>query len=66
VPAFLVMWVPMMAAMMLPAVAPLAAIYSRTVLTAERRALTAFALGYLAVWRPPGFRPSSWPAEPVC
>ena len=53
-PAFLVMWVPMMAAMMLPAVAPLAAIYSRTVLTRRPARLTAFAAGYLAVWAAAG------------
>ncbi len=53
-PAFLVMWVPMMAAMMLPAVAPLAAVYSRTVRTRRSVRLTAFALGYLAVWAAAG------------
>ncbi|MDQ3165972.1 MAG: DUF2182 domain-containing protein [Actinomycetota bacterium] len=49
-PAFLVMWTPMMAAMMLPAVAPLASIYSRTVRTHRPVRLTVFALGYLTVW----------------
>lgn len=53
-PAFLVMWTPMMAAMMLPAVAPLASIYVRTVTTHRPLRLTAFALGYLAVWAAAG------------
>jgi predicted metal-binding membrane protein len=53
-PAFLVMWTPMMAAMMLPAVAPLASIYSRTVRTHRAVRLTTFALGYLAVWAAAG------------
>ena len=49
-PAFLLMWTPMMTAMMLPAVAPLASVYSRTVQTHRSVRLTAFALGYLTVW----------------
>lgn len=49
-PSFLVMWTPMMAAMMLPTIAPLAAVYSRTVRTRRTARLTTFALGYLAVW----------------
>ena len=53
-PAFLVMWTPMMAAMMLPAVAPLAAVYARTVRTNRLARLTAFSLGYLAVWAAAG------------
>lgn len=53
-PSFLVMWTPMMAAMMLPAVAPLAAVYSRTVRTRRTLRLMAFALGYLAVWAAAG------------
>ena len=53
-PAFLVMWTPMMAAMMLPAVAPLAAIYARTVQTHRLMRLTAFTLGYVVVWAAAG------------
>ena len=53
-PAFLLMWTPMMAAMMLPAVAPLASVYSRTVRTHRAVRLTAFALGYLTVWAAAG------------
>ena len=53
-PAFLVMWTPMMAAMMLPAVAPLAAIYTRTVQTHRLVRLTAFTLGYVVVWTAAG------------
>ena len=53
-PAFLAMWTPMMAAMMLPAVAPLAAVYVRTVRTNRLGRLTAFSLGYLAVWAAAG------------
>jgi len=53
-PAFLVMWTPMMAAMMLPAVAPLASVYTRTVQTHRAVRLTAFALGYLTVWAAAG------------
>lgn len=49
-PSFLIMWTPMMAAMMLPAVAPIAAAYSRTVRTLRTARLTTFALGYLVVW----------------
>ncbi len=52
--SFIAMWTPMMAAMMLPAVAPLAAIYARTVQTRRLVRLTAFAVGYLAVWAAAG------------
>lgn len=52
--AFLVMWTPMMTAMMLPAVAPLASMYSRTVQVHRPARLTALALGYLAVWAAAG------------
>jgi predicted metal-binding membrane protein len=48
------MWTPMMAAMMLPAVAPLASVYSRTVQTHRAVRLAAFAFGYLAVWAAAG------------
>lgn len=49
-PSFAVMWTLMMAAMMLPAVAPVADLYSRTVRGSRTLRLTAFALGYLGVW----------------
>lgn len=52
--AFLLMWTPMMAAMMLPAVAPLASIYSRTVQTHRPVRLIAFGLGYMTVWAAAG------------
>ena len=53
-PAFLVAWTVMMAAMMLPSVAPVASLYSRSI--SERRAvrLTLFAGGYLVVWAAAG------------
>ena len=49
-PAFLVAWTVMMAAMMLPSVAPVASLYTRSI--SERRALrlTLFTGGYLVVW----------------
>jgi len=47
--AFIGMWVPMMAAMMLPAVAPVASLYAHTIRTRPAR-LGAFTLGYLVVW----------------
>lgn len=53
-PAFVGMWTLMMAAMMLPAVAPLAAVYARTVRTHRPARLTAFTAGYLAVWAAAG------------
>lgn len=49
-PSFLGMWTLMMAAMMLPAVAPLASIYARTVRSSRGLRITGFTLGYLAVW----------------
>lgn len=48
--SFLVMWTLMMAAMMLPAVAPLASISVRTVRSRGALRITGFTLGYLAVW----------------
>ena len=53
-PSFLVMWTPMMAAMMLPAVAPLAAVYVRTVKARRGTRLTGFAGGYVLVWAAAG------------
>ena len=46
---FVVMWTLMMAAMMLPAVAPLVSMYARSV-RGSASALTAFGSGYLLVW----------------
>mgnify|MGYP000400864166 CR=1 FL=1 len=53
-PAFLITWTVMMAAMMLPSVAPVASLYSRSI--SERRAvrLTQFTGGYLVVWASAG------------
>ena len=47
---FAPMWAAMMAAMMLPAVAPVATLYARTIKTDRTKRLTLFLLGYLAVW----------------
>jgi len=47
---FVVTWVLMMAAMMLPAVAPFASLYSRTFTDGRGSRLGAFASGYLIVW----------------
>ena len=49
-PSFVGMWTLMMAAMMLPSVAPLASMYSRSVQVRRGPRLTAFVLGYLVVW----------------
>lgn len=56
---FLGMWIPMMAAMMLPAIAPVAILWSRTIARTAAPAariarLTLFAAGYLAVWSAAG------------
>lgn len=47
---FLVMWSLMMAAMMLPAVAPVASMYARTFTEQRARRTAVFAAGYIAVW----------------
>lgn len=47
---FLGAWTLMMAAMMLPAVAPVAALYVRTIEASAHRRLIEFAFGYLLVW----------------
>jgi predicted metal-binding membrane protein len=49
-PAFVGVWALMMAAMMVPAVAPVAAAYSRSVKEHRRRRLVEFASGYLLAW----------------
>lgn len=48
--SFVVLWALMMAAMMLPSVAPLASMYSRSVRAHRPLRLASFALGYLLVW----------------
>ena len=62
-PAFIVAWTVMMAAMMLPSVAPVASLYARSI--SDRRAvrLTLFTGGYLLVWASAGvlaFALGSW------
>jgi predicted metal-binding membrane protein len=47
---FMPMWGVMMAAMMLPAVAPVASLYARTIRTERARRLVLFVGGYLIVW----------------
>jgi predicted metal-binding membrane protein len=56
---FLGMWVPMMAAMMLPAITPVAALWARSISREPRQAerirrLLLFATGYLLVWAAAG------------
>lgn len=56
---FLEMWVPMMAAMMLPAIAPMAILWSRSIMRTVRPSLRIarlglFAAGYLLVWSAAG------------
>jgi predicted metal-binding membrane protein len=53
-PAFLVAWTVMMAAMMLPSVAPVASLYSRSIFEHRARRLTVFTAGYLVVWASAG------------
>jgi predicted metal-binding membrane protein len=55
VPAFLLVWLLMMAAMMLPAVSPVVQLYLRTI-SQDRRALrvAGFLSGYLLVWTTAG------------
>ena len=54
VPAFVAMWTLMMAAMMLPAVAPLASMYAHTVRGQPVR-LAGFAVGYVMAWASTAF-----------
>lgn len=49
-PSFIAVWTLMMAAMMLPSVAPLASMYARSVREARPWRLSAFVSGYLLVW----------------
>jgi predicted metal-binding membrane protein len=48
--AFVAVWTLMMAAMMLPSVAPVVSIYARTVRTTRAVRLIALVVGYLLVW----------------
>ncbi|MEP7104353.1 MAG: DUF2182 domain-containing protein [Chloroflexota bacterium] len=48
--AFLAVWTGMMAVMMAPSVAPVGALYARTVQTSRAPRLAAFGLAYLLVW----------------
>lgn len=52
--SFLVGWIAMMAAMMLPAVVPVVALYRRAVAAGRAAPLPVFLLGYLLVWSVPG------------
>ena len=53
-PAFLVAWTVMMAAMMLPSVAPVASLYARSISGRRGLRLTLFTSGYLIVWAAAG------------
>jgi predicted metal-binding membrane protein len=53
-PAFLVAWTVMMAAMMLPSVAPVASLYARSISGRRPLRLTLFTVGYLVVWASAG------------
>jgi len=52
--AFVGMWTLMMAAMMLPSVAPVASMYQRSIQTRRTLRLTGFSVGYLGVWAAAG------------
>ena len=52
--AFVAIWTLMMAAMMLPSVAPAAALYAKTVQDHRTVRLTGMVVGYLAVWAAAG------------
>jgi predicted metal-binding membrane protein len=53
-PTFLVAWTVMMAAMMLPSVAPVASLYARSISGRRTLRLTSFTFGYLVVWASAG------------
>lgn len=53
-PAFLVAWTVMMAAMMLPSVAPVASLYARSISSRRALRLILFTGGYLIVWASAG------------
>jgi predicted metal-binding membrane protein len=52
--AFVGMWTVMMAAMMLPATAPIASLYARTITVHRVPRMTAFITGYVLVWAAAG------------
>lgn len=49
-PTFLITWTAMMAAMMLPSVAPVASLYSRSISERRPLRLALFTSGYLVIW----------------
>ena len=51
---FLPMWAVMMTAMMLPAVAPVASLYARTIKSTRAQRLSLFVAGYLIAWTAAG------------
>jgi predicted metal-binding membrane protein len=51
---FMPMWAVMMAAMMLPAVAPVASLYARTITAERAQRLSLFVAGYLVAWAAAG------------
>ncbi|MER6080490.1 DUF2182 domain-containing protein [Streptomyces sp. NPDC001833] len=53
-PAFLAVWTLMMAAMMLPGTAPVAALYARTITVHRTPRMIAFTVAYLLVWAAAG------------
>ncbi|MCF3133835.1 DUF2182 domain-containing protein [Streptomyces olivochromogenes] len=53
-PAFLAVWTLMIAAMMLPATAPVAALYARTITVHRAPRMVAFTVAYLLVWAAAG------------
>ena len=53
-PAFVGVWLLMMVAMMLPAVSPVARLYTRTMPTPRTVRVSAFLCGYLLVWTAAG------------
>jgi predicted metal-binding membrane protein len=53
-PSFLGVWTLMMAAMMLPSVAPLASMYARSIRSSRTVRLALFTSGYLVVWASAG------------
>ena len=52
--AFVAVWTLMMAAMMLPSVAPTASLYARTVQSNRAARIAGLVVGYLAVWAAAG------------
>jgi len=52
--AFVLLWTLMMAAMMFPSVAPMAALYAKTVQSFRPARIAGLVVGYLAVWAAAG------------